>query len=372
MAVRIINLNEPIPGYKLIERLGGGGFGEVWKAEAPGGLMKAIKFVFGDLREGGKKGAAAEQELAALNQIKAIRHPFIISIERADIVDGKLIIVTELADRDLMGRFRECQQAGLPGIPRREMLRYLEEAAEALDFMNGDHGLMHLDIKPQNLFLIQNHIKVADFGLVKSLAGRKGPGATGVTPLYSSPETIQGRVSQHSDQYSLAILYQELLTGKCPFRGTSVVDLLIQHVKQPPDLSLLPAADRVVIARALAKEPEERFPCCMQLVRALQNAGSQHGPGEPRPASALALAGPAPPLEFPEEISLQPLDGEEDALSEDPADSAEIVVNADCPKCGKKGFLPERWLGRRIRCRKCAQEFTVTQRRPPKPAPPAR
>src|SRR3954471_9354018 len=169
MAVRIESRAEPIPGYRLIERLGGGGFGEVWNAEAPGGLHKAIKFVFGDLSSAGDNGQRAEQELKALSRVKTVRHPYILSLERYDIIDGQLIIVMELADRNLWDRFKECRAQGLPGIPREEMLRYMEAAAEALDLMNSEYQLQHLDIKPQNLFLLFNHLKVADFGLVKDL-----------------------------------------------------------------------------------------------------------------------------------------------------------------------------------------------------------
>src|SRR5947199_159804 len=88
MAVRIESKAEPIPGYRLIERLGGGGFGEVWKCEAPGGLHKAIKFVFGDLSAAGD-GQRAEQELKAMSRVKTVRHPYILSLERYDIIDGQ-------------------------------------------------------------------------------------------------------------------------------------------------------------------------------------------------------------------------------------------------------------------------------------------
>src|SRR5436305_10815604 len=143
MAVRIESHAEPIPGYRLIERLGGGGFGEVWKAEAPGGLFKAIKFVYGDLQTV-DDGGRAEQELKALSRVKTVHHPFILSLERYDIVDGQLIIVMELADKNLWDRFRECKNEGLPGIPREELMRYMEESAEALDLMNTDYQLQHL------------------------------------------------------------------------------------------------------------------------------------------------------------------------------------------------------------------------------------
>src|SRR3954449_12054298 len=172
MAVRIESHAEPLPGYRLIERLGGGGFGEVWKAEAPGGLHKAIKFVFGDLGSTDDGSQRAEQELKAMSRVKTVRHPYILSLERYDILDGQLIIVMELADRNLWDRYKECKAEGLVGIPRPELLDYMEEIAEALDLMNIQYQLQHLDVKPQNLFLVHQHIKVADFGLVKDLEGR--------------------------------------------------------------------------------------------------------------------------------------------------------------------------------------------------------
>src|SRR6202011_5523057 len=130
--------------------------------------------------------------------------------------------------------------------PRDELLRYMEETAEALDLMNQEHGLQHLDIKPQNLFLVHNHVKVADFGLVKDLEGMQASVTGGVTPVYAAPETFDGKVSRFSDQYSLAIVYQELLTGQRPFAGTSVRHLILQHLQAAPNVSPLPPADQPV------------------------------------------------------------------------------------------------------------------------------
>ncbi|HEX3152155.1 MAG TPA: tubulin-like doman-containing protein [Gemmataceae bacterium] len=273
----VIDANaEPIPGYRLIERIGGGGFGEVWKAEAPGGLHKAIKIIHGDLRSVDVDGARhAEQELRALKRLQAIRHPYLLSIERYDVIEGRVLIVTELADCNLWERFREMRAQQRPGIPRGELLRYMEEAAEVLDLMNTQYQLQHLDIKPQNLFLVYNHVKVADFGLVKDFEGMRGQITGGVTPVYAAPETFDGVVTRYSDQYSFAIVYQELLTGVRPFNGTSGQQLLLQHLREAPNLGPLPPADRAAVGRALSKRAEDRYPTCLQFVRALQSAGAE-------------------------------------------------------------------------------------------------
>lgn len=281
--MRLIANAEPIPGYRLIERLGRGGYGEVWKAEAPGGMLKAIKFVYGNLDEATENGKPAEQELKALNRVKSIRHPFILSLERIDVIDGQLVIVMELADRNLFDRFRECQLQGLPGIPRDELLRYMEETAEALDLMNSQFQIQHMDIKPQNIFLVFQHIKIADFGLAKDLEGMNATLTGGVTPVYAAPETFEARVTRFCDQYSLAIVYQELLTGERPFHGTTARQLMMQHLQAVPDLSPLPPHDRPIVARALAKDPNQRYPSCAEMVRALIAAGREQ-PSESHPA----------------------------------------------------------------------------------------
>jgi serine/threonine protein kinase len=270
---------EPIPGYRLIEPLGSGGFGEVWKCEAPGGLHKAIKFVHGSLHALDDATAPAEEELRALQHVKAIRHPFLLSMERVEVVDGELVIVLELADQNLGDLLAEARAAGKPGVPRDALLGYLREAAEALDLMNVRYDLQHLDVKPQNLFLVSNHVKVGDFGLVNSL---KGPHAAAagvqlgaITPLYASPEVFQGALSRHSDQYSLAVVYQELLTGALPFNGRNSRQLLMQHLQGEPDLRPLPPGDRPVVARALSKSPQSRFPSCSDFIHALAAGQSE-------------------------------------------------------------------------------------------------
>jgi serine/threonine protein kinase len=304
MPVKLVSQEEPLPGYRLLERLGRGGFGEVWKVEAPGGLLKAMKFVFGDLDASDEDSRPAEQELKALKRVQTIRHPYVLSLERYDIIDGQLMIVMELADENLWDRFRRCRSQGLPGVPRDELLRYMEETAEALDLMNNHYQIQHLDVKPQNLFVVFNHVKVGDFGLAKLLEGVRATVTGGVTPVYAAPETFEGYVSRFSDQYSLAIVFQELLTSARPFNGANTRQLLMQHLNGTPELAALPAGDRPIIARALSKKPDDRWPTCTDMVRALKLSG-QSGvtttpPSVRTPTSRVPAAGgdSGPPSEW--------------------------------------------------------------------------
>ncbi len=266
---------EPLPGYRLLEPLGRGGFGEVWKCEAPGGLHKAIKFVPGAGAEDGKGEARFDQELDAFEQIKVIRHPFLLTLERVEIIRGELVMVMELADRQLQDRYRECRTCGLPGIPRDELLAYFADASEALDMIGTKYGLQHLDVKPANLFLVAGHVKVGDYGLVARLDpdGAKSENR-GLTPKYVSPEALRGQPSAQSDQYSLALVYQELLTGTFPYAGKNPQQLMLQHVSANPDLSGLPLVDQKIVGQALSKNPEERFNSCMGFIQALMAVAS--------------------------------------------------------------------------------------------------
>ena len=177
---------EPIPGYRLIKPLGSGGFGEVWQCEAPGKILKAIKFVFGNLDASATGDGRARQEFHALQRVKEVRHPFVLSIERIDILDGEVAIVMELAENSLYDVLQDVRQAGYPGIPRDRLLRYMADTADGLDFLGETHNLMHLDVKPRNLFLVGDHVKVADFGLAKHLERSSSSGImAGISPQYA-------------------------------------------------------------------------------------------------------------------------------------------------------------------------------------------
>ncbi len=256
---------EPIPGYKLRKRLGAGGYGEVWLADAPGGLQKALKLIYGTVDE-----SHAVSELKSLERIRQVNHPFLLSLERIEIADNQVVIVTELAEGSLLDRFELFRRRGEPGIPRAELLELLRDTADALDFLAQKHMLQHLDVKPGNLLIIADRVKVADFGLVKDLHDQNQSLVSGLTPTYSAPEIFDGRPDYRSDQYSLAIVYMEMLTGRLPFEGKTTGELARQHLNQPPDLEALPPADRMVVGRAMAKNPLDRFATCRLFIEQLQ------------------------------------------------------------------------------------------------------
>lgn len=255
-----------ILGYSLKERIGSGGFGEVWSAIAPGGMMKAVKIVYGYHDE-----KRAQAELKALDRVKEVRHPFLLSLERIEIHEGQLIVVTELADKSMADLYNEHVAKNEQGIPRDDLLKYIRNAADALDYLSDEHGLQHLDIKPENLLMVSGHVKVADFGLIKDLQEQSQSLMSGMTPAYAAPELFDGRPGTKSDQYSLAIVYQEMLTSLRPFPGTTPAQLAAQHMHGKPNLRPLPKSDQPVIARALSKDPGARYENCRAMAEELVN-----------------------------------------------------------------------------------------------------
>jgi serine/threonine protein kinase len=301
---------EPLAGYRLIEPLGRGGFGEVWKCEAPGGLFKAIKFVEGDASPTAVH-APADAELTAIQHIKSIRHPFLLSMDRVEVIDGELVVVMELADQNLLDLFNERRRQGLAGVPRAELLHYLREAADVLDLLSFRHGLQHLDVKPANLFLVSGHVKVADFGLVRNLSqsnGRAGGGASplAISPRYSAPELFRGVFTPFSDQYSLAIVFQEMLSGSFPFNGKNARRLAIEHTASAPQLAALSEGDQKAIGRALSKEAGRRFPSCRELIDALADDSSAAAAARINPEAAGTDADTKPYVPMAGTLAVRP------------------------------------------------------------------
>jgi serine/threonine-protein kinase len=291
----------PVPEYELVARLGAGvgTYGVVWKAVGPGDFPLALKFMR-------LEGRAGDFELRALEVMKTARHAHLLPVfgtwQRGD----ELIIAMELADGNLLDRLRQAQADGHPGIPRDELLGYLREAAEVLDFLHGYRapgaggaeaaGVLHKDVKPQNLLLAGGTVKVGDSGLARLLKDYTDHGSRLTCFRYNAPEFLAGRPTPRSDQYSLAMTYCQLRGGRLPFEPSSLWDLVTGNVSRPPDLSMMPEAERPAVARALAKKPEDRWPSCREFVKALQAVNRPEPrwraaavPGPPRPWWLLLL-----------------------------------------------------------------------------------
>jgi formylglycine-generating enzyme required for sulfatase activity len=256
----------PLPDYELVRLLGKGGFGEVWQARGPGGIDVALKFIRLDVR-------GSELEVRSLDVMKTIRHPNLAGLSGAWRTDPFLILAMELCDRSLKDRLDEARAQKLPGIPAKELLGYLRDAAAGLEALH-EHHAQHRDIKPGNLLLLHRGVKVADFGLAKVLEQTVASHTGSMTLAYAAPEFFNGEVTRYSDQYSLAATYFQLRTGQLVFQG-SHQQVMYAHLNVPPDLSKLLAAEQTVVARALAKLPAERWPSCEAFVNALAKAYNQ-------------------------------------------------------------------------------------------------
>lgn len=262
---------EPVKGYVLISKLGSGGFGQVWKATGPGGHEVALKFVRLERHVG-----AAEQR--ALDVMRHVRHPHLLSCHGSWQLGKWLILMMDLADRTLLDRFEEEKSRGFSGIPADELLIYMEESAKGIDFLNEPRhltadgtlaGIQHRDVKPDNILLQGGGVKVADFGIAK-LVEETSTGHTGQrTVAYAAPECFDNKTTAQSDQYSFAVTYCLLRGGRRPFEG-SPLEVMLGHRERKPDLSMLPDKERPIVARALAKTPRDRWSSCREFVAALQ------------------------------------------------------------------------------------------------------
>jgi serine/threonine protein kinase len=179
---------------------------------------------------------------------------------------------------------------GQAGIPITELFRYFWEAAEALDYLHSRH-VLHRDVKPDNLLLVSGHVKVADFGLARLLEGGQTVEASMVagTASYMAPEVWEGKASERSDLYSLAVSYVELRLGRRPYGGNTIADLMRQHREGCPDLTGLPNAERMVLARALSTDRAHRFASCVEFANALRAALVSQPAARPTPGPSVAL-----------------------------------------------------------------------------------
>jgi serine/threonine protein kinase len=272
--------SEPIPNYILDRRIGRGGFGEVWAALAPGGVTVAIKFIPLD-------GQVGDVELRALDLMKNIRHPHLTGVSGIWRGEQMLVIAMELGDRTLMDCLKEAKAQGQDGINFELLCEFMKEAAKGIDYLNTLH-IAHRDIKPQNLLLLSGGVKVADFGLAKLLDQTLVSNTGAMTPAYSAPELFNGQASGKSDQYALAISYCQLRGGRLPFEGT-IAQLMAGHLNKDPDISMIPEAERPIVARALAKDPADRWPDCRSFAQALSQVGSSPTASSDRLAAVAQL-----------------------------------------------------------------------------------
>jgi parallel beta-helix repeat protein len=241
---------------RLIKRLGRGGFAEVWEVEAPSGVRSAVK-VSHDPLDG--KSPAVQKELENLKLIRALAgHPHLVTLIDYWVVADHLVTRWELAtDGDLLQLWERYREEGKPGIPFKELIKLMDEAADGLDFLH-QQGIYHRDIKPQNLLLFHGHVKIGDLGLAKlvgaSTASHTGSGTFGYLP----PEAWEEhRLSPTVDLYSLAATYIRLRTGREPF-GTNPVEIVERQKKGEPILEGLEAGEAQFVRAALACKAEDR------------------------------------------------------------------------------------------------------------------
>ncbi len=283
---------EIVPGYKLEEIIGRGSFGEVWRATAPGRMKKAIKIIRN------LELASSKQELRSLDLITEVRHPYLIQIEACFLLDKQgdmipdearemkdgpkaetLVIVSELAESHLGKKLNDYITQQGSGLPPKELLSYMRHVAIALDKLNNEHDVIHRDVKPENILLVGGIAKLADFGLAKALEGSSAVIHTksiGMTPAYAAPELCAGRIEKSTDQYSLALTYYHLRSGKLATGEVGDLSELIRaHLSNKLDFSYATPLEAEVLRRGAALKSQDRYPNCVAFVQALMACFSQ-------------------------------------------------------------------------------------------------
>jgi serine/threonine protein kinase len=282
-------------GYRLRAVLGRGGMSIVYRAENPRlRNLIALKVLAPELADDQvfRTRFREESQIAA-----SLNHPHVIPIHDFGASDGLLYI----AMRYVSGTDLRHLIADRGWLAPYESVHLLEQAARALDSAHR-RGLVHRDVKPGNLLIAQggddgdpDHVYLADFGITKYMGSRSGLTVAGTvlgTGHYISPEQIQHHpVLGAADQYSLGCVLYECLTGRAPFEKGLNEAILWAHVHElaaPPSLlrpDLPPAVDEV-IARALAKNPDDRYADCREFLAAARDALA---PAPTRPQFQLPL-----------------------------------------------------------------------------------
>jgi YVTN family beta-propeller protein len=296
-------LGTEIAGYRIEALAGRGGMSVVYRAEHLRlGRKVALKLLAPELamNEAFRDRFIRESRLAA-----SIDHPNIIPIYDADEVDGLLYIA-----------MRYVEGTDLKGLVRREgplettrAVNVVSQAARALDAAQV-RGLIHRDVKPGNILIVpaededsSDHVYLSDFGLVKQAASESRLTGTGQfvgTVEYVAPEQIEGKpVDGRVDVYSLGCVLYECLTGRAPFERDSEVAVMWAHVKEEaPKATLhrsdLPPAVDDVVAKAMAKAPNDRYPTCGNLAADLRRELGVSSGSRPQPAGPPGIPAWAP------------------------------------------------------------------------------
>lgn len=255
--------------YRLIEEVGRGGMGVVYRAEQIGlGRQVAVKMIL-------KDQLASESErqrfFAEARATARLQHAGIVPVYDVGEIDGRPYFAMQY----IQGRTLQ-ELINTHSIDERQSVRIVAMIAEAVDFAH-QNGILHRDIKPSNILVDSNGIaRLTDFGLAKHTDAGESLTRTGVvlgTPSYMSPEQASGRmgnISPASDVYSLGSVLYHALTGRPPFVAKTTMDMLLQVMEQdPPSARLLnPKIDRdleMVLVRCLQKPPDLRYPSAAKL-----------------------------------------------------------------------------------------------------------
>jgi len=252
-----------VPGFEIVTKLGGGMFGQVYKARKESiGKDYAIKFLKVD--DESVRDAVA-RELESVRHFAQLDHPNLVSIEDMGEVDGIPYLIMSYAGQETL-RTRLSQGA----MARDDAMRIFVQAARGVQALH-ERSLVHFDIKPANIFLKGDVARVGDFGLSKLVTESRNSLSFGRgTPYYMAPEMLHRRGDSKSDIYSLGVLLYECLCGRVPFTGESEWEVLKKHEQEAPAFpAQVSAADRRVVERCMAKDPAQRYESVADLLREL-------------------------------------------------------------------------------------------------------
>ncbi|HBO42988.1 MAG TPA: hypothetical protein DD670_03450 [Planctomycetaceae bacterium] len=250
--------SKPLDGFTIKRGVGHGGFGEVYYATSDAGKEVALKLIRRSL----------EVELRGIKQCLNLKHQNLLGVFDIKEDDrGDHWVIMEYVAGDCLD---EVIARHPDGMPAHEALAWLSGIAAGVGYLH-DHGIVHRDLKPGNIFSEEGHVKIGDYGLSKfvSCSRRSGHTESVGTVHYMAPEVANGRYGKEIDVYAMGIVLYEMLTGRLPFEGESVGEVLMKHLTAKPDVSMLEEPFRGVVARALEKDPAKRFSSVEEMLASL-------------------------------------------------------------------------------------------------------